>query len=163
MRSTVFAFCVLWLAAARAEPSITWAKTNKLSHAGATVTAGAAPTVAACGLKLYDIVEGETLIAEGDITVTNDTPGVVGFTTEIYACSPECRNLRNGNGYSGIEGGNVTAAMHHATFQPRALSFWDNYEPSVTLLLMLRSYSSTMAGGHVTIDRCGLLITRYRP
>lgn len=163
MKTPILLFLAVWLHSAKAEPSITWVKTNRLSHSGAMVTATAAPTVVACGLTLYDMLAGETITADGDITVTNDTPGVVGFTTEIYACDPACRNLRNGDSYSGIEGGNVTADMHHATFQPRVLATWDNAIASVTLMVVLRSYSSTVAGGHVAIDRCGLLVTRYRP
>ena len=163
MKFLTFLVVLLWLSAAGAEPSITWAKTNRLSHAGATVTATASPTVTVCGLTLYDMVAGETIVADGDITVTNDTTGVVGFTTEIYACDPTCRNLRNGDSYSGIEGGNVTPDMHHATFQPRVFATWDIAAPSTSLVLALRAYSSTVAGGHVTINRCGLLVTRYRP
>ena len=164
MRRVVLAASLLLVSLhCEAEAGVTWEKTNRLSHSGATVTATASPTVTACGLRLYDVVAGETMVAYGDITVTNDTDGVVGFTTEIYACSPTCRNLRSGASYSGIEGGNVTPQMHHATFQPQAMTSWDVPQGSVSLILTLRSYSSTEAGGHVTIDRCGLLVTRYRP
>lgn len=166
MRSLLIIAMQLMAATACAEPGVIWAKTNRISYANIPITATAAPRKIACGLPLDDIVAGETVIVDGDITVTNPTDGNVGFTTEIYVCAADavmCRNIRSGNNYSGIEGGNVTPEMHHATFQPRAMVSWANAQPRTWIMLMVRAYDGNNYGGSASVERCGILATRYRP
>lgn len=166
MRSAAILLLALLAGGAHAEAGVTWAKTNAISHASLVITETAAPTTVACGLPLDDIVAGETVLVYGDITVTNPTDGNVGFTTEIYTCAADtttCRNTRNGGNYSGIEGGNVTPAMHHATFQPRAMVSWSVAQARTWLMLMVRAYDGNNFGGRASVDRCGLLVTRFRP
>jgi len=166
MRPAWIVLLALLAVPARAEPGVTWAKTNAISHASLVITETAAPITIACGLPLDDIIAGETVLVNGDITVTNPTVGNVGFTTEIYTCAADkvtCRNVRSGGNYSGIEGGNVTPGMHHATFQPRAMVSWSIAQPRTWLMLMVRAYDGNNFGGRASVDRCGLLATRYRP
>lgn len=151
---------------AYADPGIKWATTSDLMRAAVPVLPNpASGFTIACGVPLDDIVAGETIVADGNVNMTNNTGVNVGITTEFFTCNAgvtKCRNLRGS--YSALSGNNITPQIHHQTYQPKAMVPWLMAQPRTWVMLIVRAYSTgSKPRMQIAVDRCGALIARYHP
>jgi hypothetical protein len=163
IRTAFMGFVLYWIGSysASAEMGVSWIDNETKLVETVLIGVQSRPV---CSVRLTDIVAGEIALISGSVGLTNDTGDNVGVAAEIQQCeSNDCTRIRGRAGFATATVGNITPDMHHATYPVTAMQEWRNADGLSAFRVMVRAYSSTMAGQRLTVDRCGISVLRFRP
>ena len=124
--------------------------------------------VVACMIAIDDVIAGEWIDLRGVVSTTNDTPNLIGVTTEIMVWENGAwANLRadeaNQPGDSELGGGNLTPQQHHWPYVSFADYQTRDYAGRVWFGVGVWAYRRPNPYGELTLHACSLRAVRHRP
>lgn len=162
-------FLIGWVPEAKAELSITKERNTTLLRDSVRVTlTKQAGGLIACMIPLDDVIAGEQIDLRGVVNTTNDTPDVIGVTSEMMVWENGAwANLRadapNQADDSDLDGQNLTLEQHHRPYVSFADYSTRDYAGRVWFGVGVWAYRRPNPYGALTLHTCSIRAMRIRP